>query len=31
VKVPVLSERDQANPRRAELDVALRPHAALRR
>jgi dTDP-4-dehydrorhamnose 3,5-epimerase len=31
VKTPVLSERDQANPRRIELDVALRPHSGLRR
>jgi len=31
LKAPVLSARDQANPRRADLDVALRPHAALRR
>jgi dTDP-4-dehydrorhamnose 3,5-epimerase len=31
LKDPVLSGRDQANPRRAELDVALRPHSALRR
>jgi dTDP-4-dehydrorhamnose 3,5-epimerase len=31
VTAPVLSARDQANPRRAELGVALRPHAALRR
>jgi dTDP-4-dehydrorhamnose 3,5-epimerase len=30
IKSPVLSGRDQANPRRADLDVAFRPHAALR-
>jgi len=27
---PILSGRDRANPRRADLDPALRPHAALR-
>jgi dTDP-4-dehydrorhamnose 3,5-epimerase len=30
IKEPVLSARDQANPGRAALGVALRPHAALR-
>jgi dTDP-4-dehydrorhamnose 3,5-epimerase-like enzyme len=30
-KDPVLTARDQENPRRGELDVALRPHAGLRR
>ncbi len=28
---PILSERDQHNPRRADLDPAVRPHASLRR
>ena len=31
VKDPVLSDRDKANPRRADLDAAVRPHAGLRR
>ena len=31
VAVPVLSSRDQANPRRGELDAAVRPHIGLRR
>jgi dTDP-4-dehydrorhamnose 3,5-epimerase len=31
LKAPVLSERDKANPARAELDVARRPHTGLRR
>ena len=30
VTEPVLSERDKQNPRRGDLDPALRPHAALR-
>jgi dTDP-4-dehydrorhamnose 3,5-epimerase len=28
---PILSDRDRRNPRRADLDAALRPHAGLRR
>jgi dTDP-4-dehydrorhamnose 3,5-epimerase len=31
VERPILSGRDQANPRRADIDSALRPHAGLRR
>ncbi len=31
VEQPVLSARDQANPRRADLDAAFLPHAGLRR
>jgi dTDP-4-dehydrorhamnose 3,5-epimerase len=31
VERPILSVRDQANPRRADIGAALRPHAALRR
>jgi dTDP-4-dehydrorhamnose 3,5-epimerase len=31
VAAPVLSKRDQANPRRAEIEPALRPHFGLRR
>jgi dTDP-4-dehydrorhamnose 3,5-epimerase len=30
VTEPVLSDRDKQNPQRADLDPALRPHAALR-
>ena len=31
IESPVLSKRDRANPRRAEIEAALRPHAGLRR
>jgi dTDP-4-dehydrorhamnose 3,5-epimerase len=31
IEAPVLSKRDQANPRRADLSPVLRPHAGLRR
>ncbi len=31
VESPVLSARDKANPRRADLDAAFRPYAGLRR
>jgi len=31
VEEPVLSQRDQANPRRSDLDAASRPHVGLRR